>query len=495
MAGLRHMQEEVNPPRISRNLIHLEKPLLKELEDVLAPAEACQRLHLEKESCFLFERASGNGSNTSYLMFSPIVTFRIRPEGLLVERDGFCETVLGNPVRELQRILEKSLVDAGKEVPLFSCGVVGYLGYDCIRYLENISLPEIASGEDEACLVLFRHILVANHETKKTLLVSHRLPTDDRTEIAKAQFEITKQLSTSCPNEIEEAFYSRPELSETVTLSPLETQSDFTASVSKIREHISVGDIFQCVISKRFMGKGRPSSLNVYEKLRKTNASPYHFHFSGGGQTLVGASPEMLVKVSGKTISTCPIAGTRPRGADAESDKRRERQLLESTKETSEHVMLVDLSRNDIGKVSRPGTVRVTEFMKVHRFSHVMHLVSVVEGDLCETYSPLDALFSCFPAGTLTGTPKIRAMQIISQLEKKRRGAYGGAVVLYDFRGELDSCINIRSMLSHGEECYVQAGAGIVFDSRPAREEEEIENKSMATRRAIEGSVDATSHR
>ncbi len=458
--------------------LRLETPVVKTLPLILSALEITRRLELETESCFLFERA---GQSQSYVFFSPLMTFRIQAGALTVETKEGSQVIAGNPVQELKSILEKCQVSGGvrEDVPLFTCGVVGYLGYDCVKYLEKIDLPEVVSGEDEACFVLFRHALVTERKSSVTTLVTQVPQGESREAAAMEQNEIEKQLRVAV-HEAVKVGKSSEKLSSSVD------HENFAKSVSAIRSHIGKGDIFQCVISKRFTGKSSLSTVKVYERLLNKNPSPYHFHFSGGGQTVVGASPEMLVKVSENKIFTCPIAGTRPRGVDAAEDKRRERQLLTSTKETSEHVMLVDLSRNDIGRVSTPGSVRVTEFMKVQRFSHVMHLVSLVEGDLSPKYSPLDALFACFPAGTLTGAPKIRAMQIISQLETHRRGAYGGAVVLYDFSGELDSCINIRSMVSHGGECYVQAGAGIVFDSRAPREEEEIENKSLATRRAIE---------
>jgi len=493
MIGLNLMQEKPNHSQLS---LVLERPVLRSLSLSLSPVEAYRQLGLEKASCFLFERGADGGANETdetFVMFSPMVTFRILPEGLWIEgiRAGglkFNATIPGNPVKELQKLLESGRVEGGDDLPSFSCGVVGYLGYDCVRYLENIPLPETISGEDEACFVLFRHILVADRRKGETLLVSHVLPGESRAAIAVEQDQIAEKLTRTGTKP---SISSYEKGSGGLTLKSPVATNDFEAAVGKIRRHILEGDIFQCVISKRFSGKfsqkAQAGELAVYETLRDVNPSPYHFHFASSGQTLVGASPEMLVKVKGTKISTCPIAGTRARGGDPAEDKRRERQLLDSPKETSEHVMLVDLSRNDIGKVSAPGTVRVPEFMKVHRFSHVMHLVSLVEGELSPKYSPWDALLSCFPAGTLTGAPKIRAMQIISALETQRRGAYGGAIVLFDFRGELDSCINIRSMVTQGDQCYVQAGAGVVFDSRAAREEEEIENKSLVTRQAVEG--------
>jgi anthranilate synthase component 1 len=257
--------------------------------------------------------------------------------------------------------------------------------------------------------------------------------------------------------------------------------------MKRMKEHIRAGDVFQGVISERMRVNLKAHPFRVYRALRMLNPSPYHYYFATAGQAVVGASPEMLLKVGHDgRIETCPIAGTRPRGKDVATDQKMERQLCASVKEKAEHLMLVDLARNDLGRVSEPGTVRVSEFMRVRRFSHVMHLVSTVQGKLSKRHSPWDALIATFPAGTLTGAPKVRAMQIISELEPVRRGPYGGAFVLYDFSGRLDSAITIRTLFASKRGAFLQAGAGIVADSRPEMEYQEILNKARPVLKAIE---------
>jgi anthranilate synthase component 1 len=256
-------------------------------------------------------------------------------------------------------------------------------------------------------------------------------------------------------------------------------------AVKRIKSHIRAGDIFQCVMSEQFRFELEEDPFEVYRVLRMINPSPYLFFLDFGGEVLLGSSPEMLVRVMNGTVETCPIAGTRPRGKDEAHDKKYERELLSSVKEKAEHLMLVDLGRNDIGRVSRPGTVKVTDFMKVERYSHVMHIVSLVEGKLKRNLSAWEAFCACFPAGTLTGAPKIRAMQILSELEGPRRGTYGGAVLAHDFLGNINSCITIRSLWAKGKNAVIQSGAGVVADSSPTKEYDEVLNKAKAIRSAV----------
>ncbi len=263
-------------------------------------------------------------------------------------------------------------------------------------------------------------------------------------------------------------------------------QDEFCQAVKIIKNHIRKGDIFQCVLSDRFKFKLKTDPFSIYRTLRAISPAPYLFYLSlGDDEFLLGASPERLVKVENRIIQTCPIAGTRPRGKTIEEDKKFEKELLMSVKEKAEHLMLVDLGRNDVSRVAKAGSVKVTQFMEVEKFSNVMHLVSQVEGRLPHPKSAWDALGSCFPAGTLSGAPKIKALEIIDNLEKGPRGPYGGAIIYYDFSGNLDSCINIRSLRIKNNQGFVQAGAGIVFDSRAKNEYIEIYHKSKAVREAL----------
>jgi anthranilate synthase component 1 len=260
----------------------------------------------------------------------------------------------------------------------------------------------------------------------------------------------------------------------------------FIRTVEKIKEYIFAGDVFQCVPSLRLELEPDVAPFDIYRALRRVNPSPYMYFLRMRGMTVLGSSPEMLVRVTGQKLEYRPIAGTRRRGPDEATDLRLENELRNDEKERAEHVMLVDLGRNDVGRVSEFGTVKVRDFMFVERYSHVMHLVSSIEGTLRRDLSPVDALAACFPAGTLTGAPKVRAMEIIEEVEPVRRGIYGGSVLYADFAGNLDSCIAIRTMLVKGRKAYVQAGAGIVADSVPESEYQECLNKAQALVRAVE---------
>jgi anthranilate synthase component 1 len=445
---------------------------------------AADRIHLAHERLvpegapgFLMER-----EEAAYLFFRPYRSYVVRDGRLTIqEAAGTPRIEEGNPLEQLRAELESFTVE-GSPVR-FAAGAVGYVGYDCVRYLERIPLPETPAGEDEACFVVFRDGILFDRARGKATLVSRLFAEDGEAERTAAHAALDRmEAALRAPGEVT-ALETEPGLE--VGLPASVDPARFTDAVGKIREHIRRGDIFQCVLSERMEYPLECSTREVFRALRAQGAAPYTYFFEAPGQVLLGASPELLVKVEDGTVETCPIAGTRPRGVDAADEARLERQLLRSPKERAEHLMLVDLSRNDLGRVCEPGTVRVKDFMQVRRFSHVMHLVSTVVGRLRGEHSALSALFSAFPAGTLTGAPKIRAMEIISRLEKQRRGAYGGSVVMLDFRGALDSCITIRSLVARDGKISVQAGAGIVADSSAKRELDEIAHKSRAARRAL----------
>ena len=264
-----------------------------------------------------------------------------------------------------------------------------------------------------------------------------------------------------------------------------DTLEEYSRKVEQIKNYIREGHIFQTVLSQRWAIETGQSGFTLYEKLRELNPSPYLYYFNFGDFEIIGSSPEMLVKQQGKRVFTCPIAGTRPRGKTKEEDKRLSEELLADEKERAEHVMLVDLARNDMGRISEFGTVKVTEFMKIRNYSHVMHIVSMVEGRKKGTFHPFDLLASFLPAGTLSGAPKIRAMEIIEELETVRRGLYGGATGYVDFSGDMDFCITIRTMIKKAKKVYLQAGAGIVADSVPENEYKECCNKVMALAKTL----------
>jgi anthranilate synthase component 1 len=375
---------------------------------------------------------------------------------------------------------------------------MGYLGYDAVRLVEAIP----SSGRDEGGLPdawfgLYDGVVALDRVRQRLLLVvAARIDGDAELAWQAANHRLrAMHRSLLCgganasPHVIPEGDGGWSEWQATPD------EDAYMDGVARAREYILAGDIFQVVLSRRWRRMPRCTAAEIYRMLRLTNPSPYMFLFDTGQARILGSSPEMLVRVRGDEVATCPIAGTRRRGQDPDEDRRLEAELLADPKERAEHVMLVDLGRNDIGRVSEPGTVRVTREMDVERYSHVMHMVSEVEGQLRDGLDAWDALLACFPAGTLSGAPKVRAMEIIDQIEEVRRGVYGGAVGYRNLNGDLDSCIAIRTLVERGGSVQIQAGAGIVYDSEPAAELAEctakanalVEAVAMAESAAVEG--------
>jgi anthranilate synthase component 1 len=371
-------------------------------------------------------------------------------------------------------------------LPRFTGGAVGYLGYDTAAWFEPTTARDGADhSREEAGFMLFDTVLAFDHVQHRILLIANARISGDEDLRSLYQFACAK--IEFLERELERALsLKRPNGGESVALTSNMAQEAYESIVRKAKEHIAAGDIYQVVLSQRFEAEVGADAFTVYRALRHVNPSPYMFFIRMGDRSIVGSSPEMLVRVEGRHAVTHPIAGTRPRGRSEEEDQRLADELKRNEKERAEHVMLVDLGRNDIGRVCDYGTVRVPTFMALERYSHVMHLVSVVEGQLAEGRDRLDALVSCFPAGTVSGAPKVRAMQIINDLEPTRRGLYAGAVGYLDFAGNLDFCIAIRTILLEGGKAYIQAGAGIVADSNPTAEYEETRDKARAMIRALE---------
>jgi anthranilate synthase component 1 len=372
------------------------------------------------------------------------------------------------------------------DLPRFTGGAVGYFDYDAAEWFE----PAVALGtppldRDQAGFMIFDTILAFDHVKHRILAIANaRLsPGED----LRALYDFACAKIDFLERELERNL-SKPERPEPMALDVAANLSRdaFELAVRTIQEKIAAGDVYQAVFSQRFETRTNAAPFDVYRALRHINPSPYMFFIRLGRDAIVGASPEMLVRVEGRHVETHPIAGTRRRGATADEDQRLADELRRNEKERAEHVMLVDLGRNDIGRVAEVGSVRVPQFMALERYSHVMHLVSRVEGRLAEECDRLDALVATFPAGTLTGAPKIRAMQIIGELEPTRRGLYGGAVGYLDFAGNLDFCIAIRTITMRDGQAEVQAGAGIVADSHPAAEYEETRDKARALLQALE---------
>jgi anthranilate synthase component 1 len=370
-------------------------------------------------------------------------------------------------------------------LPRFTGGAVGYLGYDAAAWFEPIELQPTAASEDEGGFMLFDTVLAFDHVRHRILIIANARITGDEDLESLYQFACAK--IEFVERELERPL-SKPPCTDR---SPIDVSSNvsrerFEEMVRTAKEYIAAGDIYQVVLSQRFETKLGADPFTVYRALRHVNPSPYMYFIRMGERSIVGSSPEMLVRVEGRRVETHPIAGTRPRGRSEEEDVRLAEELKRNEKERAEHVMLVDLGRNDVGRVSAYGSVKVPTYMALERYSHVMHLVSIVEGKLAEEYDRLDALAACFPAGTVSGAPKVRAMQIIAELENRRRGPYAGAVGYLDFAGNLDFCITIRTVLIEDGHAYVQAGAGIVADSNPAAEYEETRDKARAVIRALE---------
>jgi anthranilate synthase component I len=465
-------------------------PVCKEVvADLLTPVSAFLKIAEHADYAFLLESVEGGEhvGRYSFLGKDPFLILRARDGRTTIDRGGVTKESDQPFIETLRRLMADFRSPFVPDLPRFTGGAVGYLGYGAASWFEPVlgDLGEGADGADQAGFMLFDTVLAFDHVRHRILIIANaRITADDDLEslyqfaCAKIQF-LERELERS--------------LSHTRRGgdAPLEFMSNYTREkfeehVRAAKEHIAAGDIYQVVLSQRFEADVAADPFTVYRALRHVNPSPYMYFIRMGGVSVVGSSPEMLVRVEGSRVETHPIAGTRPRGRNDEEDMRLAEELKRNEKERAEHVMLVDLGRNDVGRVCAYGSVRVPQFMGLERFSHVMHLTSIVEGRLAEDRDRLDALVSCFPAGTVSGAPKVRAMQIIKELEPAGRGLYAGAVGYVDFAGNLDFCIAIRTIIMSRGKAFVQAGAGIVMDSNPAAEYEETKDKARALRRALE---------
>jgi anthranilate synthase component 1 len=471
-------------------------PVVKEImADLLTPVSAFLKIAEHSDYAFLFESVEGGEqvARYSFLGKDPFLVLRSRDGKTVIDRSGVTTESSEPFVSTLRRLMAEFRAPYVPDLPRFTGGAVGFIGYDTsIRFepalaeaWSRASWIRTDGKDDEAGFMLFDTVLAFDHVKHRILIIANARVTADEDlgalyqfACAKIQFlerELERALSQSVP-----AGRSAPEIRTNIT------REKFEAGVRTIKERIAAGDIYQAVLSQRFEMDVAAQPLTVYRALRHVNPSPYMYFIRMGGFAIVGSSPEMLVRVEGHHVETHPIAGTRPRGRTEEEDLRLADELKRNEKERAEHVMLVDLGRNDVGRVCEYGSVRVPQYMGLERYSHVMHLVSTVEGKLADQYDHLDALVSCFPAGTVSGAPKIRAMQILAELEPTRRDLYAGAVGYIDFAGNLDFCIAIRTITIRDGVARVQAGAGIVADSNPAAEYEETRDKARALLQAIE---------
>lgn len=436
---------------------------------------------------YILESVEGGEQLARYSLigFDPLVVIRARDERVLIEDGGGRRILTGEPLEVLKRVMEglrAAPVPGGER---FLGGAVGYFGYDLVRHYERLPSKTVDDlGLPDCCLVITRVVLVYDHVGHNLRIVVYApasQPSGYQQALATISL-IRERLQEQLRRGQSDGLRSGKIASPTVANLSRER---FIANVLRAKEHIKAGDIFQVVLSQRIQRECAGEPLAVYLALRSLNPSPYLFYLNFGDLQLVGSSPEMLIRVEDGMVETRPIAGTRPRGATPEEDEALSGELQDDPKERAEHVMLVDLGRNDLGRVCRCGSVRLARFMEIERYSHVMHLVSAVRGELAQGKDAYDALRACFPAGTVSGAPKVRAMEIIEDLEPTRRGPYAGAVGYLGFNGNLDSCIAIRTILIKGGAAYIQAGAGIVADSDPEREYEETLNKAGALLQAL----------
>ncbi|WP_108023179.1 anthranilate synthase component I [Melghirimyces profundicolus] len=473
-------------------------PIMKTLfADTETPIRLYQRLK-KKSGAFLLESAERRGrwGRYSFIGTDPFLIFRCtgnRAE--IMERGGIRTFHTENPFDTLEGLLAEYRSPRYDGAPPFLGGAVGYVGFDAVTHLEP-TVPRGGSPYSRDLHLMFcDRLAVVDHLKQEWMLVAnlHVPPGTGEEDLSRAYEAVlreldrwTEELLTGEPSPaVFPPVHSDEGEADFDRAVPNMTKEGYLNRVKQAKEHIARGDVFQIVPSQRWEWKEPPSPLEVYRVLRVMNPSPYMYCLSMGDEEVVGASPELLVRVDDGEIETRPIAGTRPRGKNAREDAELGEELLADEKERAEHVMLLDLGRNDLGRVSRYGTVRVTEEMEVEHYSHVMHLVSHVKGQLAKGISPLKGFTSCFPAGTVSGAPKVRAMQLLSGLEPESRGIYAGAIGYFSFTGNLDTCITIRTIHFREGSAWIQAGGGVVADSDPEREYEESRNKARGLIRAL----------
>jgi anthranilate synthase component 1 len=468
-------------------------PVVKSVSaDLLTPVSAFLAIaEREPDSILLesVERGEHIGRYT-FLGARPYMKVEGRGPEISIRRGRSEQRRRANVFSVLKELLREHRSAIIPGLPPFTGGAVGYFSYDVVRQLENIG--EHAKDDlkvPDCALMFFDRLLAFDH-------LRHQIHIIATADVSRESPKKAYQRSLADIAHLEKKLASRlrpghwqfssPKAMGKLKVHALTTQREYEKKVERAKEYIAAGDIFQVVLSQRLDFIPQVEPFNLYRALRTVNPSPYLYFLKFGDTHVLGSSPEMLVRVTGRKLEYHPIAGTHPRGRDEAEDLRLEQQLTHDEKERAEHVMLVDLGRNDLGRVSEYGSVKVRDLMYVERYSHVMHLVSALEGKLRNGLDALDAFAACFPAGTLSGAPKVRAMQIIEELEPVRRGVYGGSVLYADFAGNLDSCITIRTMFLKGKQAYLQAGGGIVADSEPAKEFQETLNKAQAVIKAVE---------
>ncbi len=460
------------------------------LADSLTPIQLFNALHEAYDNCFILESVdnSDQWGRYSFVGINPKAEITLKDKVAIVFKNGKHEKYkVSDPIGFLSDILNEYKSPHFPNRPKLTGGLIGYFAYDMVRYFEKTLCdpPKDDLGMPDANLFLFDEIVAYDHLSNKAVIILNIHSNKDIDKQYEDCIKRKDEIIAILKNYVSGSSISNRNTENEIQIKSNITKEKYIQNVEKAKEYIRNGDIFQVVPSQRFEIDNPPDSFDVYRMLRSTNPSPYLYYFKHKDYAFAGASPEKLVSVNGKTVITKPIAGTIKRGLTDDEDHKNEQQLLNDPKERAEHTMLVDLGRNDIGKVSRFGSVNVTDYMIVERYSKVMHLVSNVEGELESGKKPLDALMAVLPAGTLSGAPKVRAMEIIDELEPTRRGLYGGTVGYLAFDGSLDTCIAIRTVLFKNNKAYVQAGGGVVLDSVPENEYQESCNKALAVINAI----------
>ena len=458
-------------------------PIAKEMySDLTTPISLLRRIESLDSNFFLLESVEGGEkwARYSFLGYSPILKIALK-DGVLTQTSKEIKVQSNNdPFEELRIILDKYKSPKIPGLPTFTGGLVGYMGYNMIGYAEpklNLSSSEV----DDFELMLFDKVIVFDHLRQKIIIIANMKSEDGLKGYNKALLEI-ETMAAMIKDDTKLPQLNTP---KDVVFKSNMTEEEYCDMVEKTKHYIREGDIFQGVVSRKFEADYNGSLINAYRVLRTTNPSPYMYFIKSDDLEIAGASPETMVKLVGDKLTTFPVAGTRPRGASEEEDLALEKELLQDEKELAEHNMLVDLARNDIGRISSFGSVKVEDYMSIHRFSKVMHIASTVTGRLAEGKDACDAISSLLPAGTLSGAPKFRACEIIEELEVAPRGVYGGAIGYIDLSGNLDVCIAIRTAVKKNNKVCVQAGAGIVADSVPYNEYMECEHKARAAMEAV----------
>lgn len=462
------------------NLIPIYAELPADLE---TPVSAY--LKTESTYSFLLESVEGgeNMARFSFIGTDPLILFNAKANTITLTQNGQTETLTGNPIDQLQQVLSQFSPVTNIALPRFHGGAVGYFSYDAIRYIENI--PDQNPDElniPDVSFMIATNILAFDHVKHKIMVISnaHVNGTTD------SELETVYQIAVNDINKLIHQLkqplspekYPLTSPSNDTTFQSNMTRDEYASMVEKAKKYIYAGDIFQVVLSQRFTKSTNDDPFMIYRRLRMVNPSPYMFYLKFNDLQLIGSSPEILVRLENDKATLRPIAGTRPRGTTPEEDLSLEKELLADEKEKAEHIMLVDLGRNDLGRVCEFQTVKTTSLMHIERYSHVMHIVSNIEGKIKSGYTGFDLIKACFPAGTVSGAPKVRAMEIIDELETVKRGAYAGAIGYFDFAGNMDTGIIIRTIVVKDQKVYMQSGGGIVFDSDPDMEFNESMNKA-----------------